>query len=183
MQTKKELKNDFPSSFTEEFLHAYAKNKDKLMQKSRIYYHTGNWAYAPAIFEENDILAAISTASNIEGRLYVWNPDISDWEPLYFPWGSKEDNEEYLARYGLSLEAIYSMDCCKKSREDALFEKTDDYFYSGLGIIDLPHKMILCRTSYPDKEKLPPCPLEGCGIYSNAQYAQMDKLIFYGERG
>lgn len=42
MQTKKELKNDFPSSFTEEFLHAYAKNKDKLMQKSRIYYHTGN---------------------------------------------------------------------------------------------------------------------------------------------
>lgn len=174
MQTRKEFKNDFPCNFTEEFLHAYAGDKDMLMQKNRIYYHTGNWTYAPAVFEEEDILAALSTARNIESRLYVWNPDVSDWDLLYFPRGSKKDNEECLSRYGLSSEQVCSLDCCEKSREDALFAKTDDYFYSGLGIIDLLHKKIICRTSYPDSEKLPPCALDGYDIYSNAEYAQME---------
>lgn len=123
----------------------------------------GNWYYAPVIFEEDDIVIALSTSLNIEGDIMVWNEETKEWDILYIPWGNEKENQMFLEEHGVTQEMF---DNCsyEKSRSDVLFCKTDDYFALGSGLIDLTSQKVRERRDCNTGRALKDCKLSVYGL-------------------
>ena len=64
-----------------------------------------------------------------------------------------------------------------KCRHDCLFAQTEEYFEAGAGTVILPERLVVDRQDYRNGKKLPPCPLNGYGIYSDADYKEINALL------
>lgn len=136
--------------------------------KGRKFLLHGSSDYAPVIFREHDTASAILTAVKANGRLYQWDSRFSCWNPVYIPWGGSQGDER---------KCTTDSACHPKCRYDCLFQKTDAYYYSGAGIINLPKGIITGRWSLFDDRNLPPCPLKEYDIYSDADYQDMEYIL------
>ncbi len=129
--------------------------------------------YVSVVFRERDAVAALATAMKAQARLYWWDSLARCWNLVYMPW--KPDVP------GLQCGADARKECgmfprCR-CRYDCLYERTGEYFDAGAGTVVLPERLVVDRWNWRNDKPLPPCPLDGYGIYSEADHKEIDDLL------
>lgn len=61
----------------------YGKIMGRNTKNSKLFRHTGNWAYKPSMFFCTNIKDAVKTAMNIEASLYEYNESKGEWMEVF----------------------------------------------------------------------------------------------------
>lgn len=134
----------------------------------------GSVDYAPVIFREHDTAAALATAVKARAKLYRWDRHALRWNLVHIQRQTDILKTGCLGSPGKCPASPY---CPCKCRYDCLFARTEEYFEAGAGTVILPERLVVDRQDYHNSEKLPPCPLNGYGIYSDEDYKEIDALL------
>lgn len=146
-------------------------NLQKISMREELYHMEGSSDYVPVVFREHEAAAALATAIKAQARLHWWDSLAHCWNLVYMLW--KPD----VSGLQCGTDAWKECGMFPRCRYDCLYERTGEYFDAGAGTVLLPERLVVDRWNWRDDKPLPPCPLDGYGIYSEADHKEIDDLL------